>query len=114
MLVKSPQNHLLSFCKDNGFKNTNKTTGTRLNPITLVWTLLDVILCQSLKSFVDLTVFPISRSDHALVVGMFKFKKAHLKKDQIESRCLNPKKIEQIKVKFSKILPTFKFEYPDP
>jgi hypothetical protein len=45
---------------------------------------------------------------------MFKFKKAHLKKDQIKSRCLNPKKIEEIKKKYSKILPTLKFEYPDP
>ena len=109
-------NHLLEFCNLNGFRNTNKTIGTRLNTNKgqKKWTLLDVILCQNLKSLIDLTVIPYPRSDHALVIGMFNFKKYFPKKDQISSRCLNPKKIEAIREKFSNILPDFTLVHPDP
>ena len=77
-------------------------------------TLLDVILCQKIKSLIELTVIPYPRSDHALVVGMFNFKKSFAKKNQISSRCLNPKKIEAMREKFSNILPNFTFEHPNP
>ena len=40
------------------------------------------------------------------------FKKSFPKKDQISSRCLNPKKIEAIREKFSNILPNFTFKHP--
>ena len=64
MLVKK-DNHLAEFCKDHGFKSTNNKTGTRLNSSqknlesgSLVWTLLDVILCYSLSNLISTTIFP--------------------------------------------------------
>jgi hypothetical protein len=50
--------------------------GTRLNPITKAWTLLDVILTLCIEFFVVSQVFPTCFSDHALVISIFKYKPA--------------------------------------
>ena len=116
MLLKK-DNPLVIFCKDHGFKNTNKTVGTRLNVnknlLTPVWTLLDVILCYSLRKFINTTIFPFHSSDHAMVVTMFNFKKEYLKSNSFVARSLSPKNLDSIKLSLSRIIPTFSFESSD-
>lgn len=51
MLDENRDNNLADFMSSNGFSNTIRT-GTRLNPITGMLTLLDVILCMNIYLFI--------------------------------------------------------------
>ena len=98
MFIKE-KNTLAAFCKDHGFKNTNKTEGTRLNQGKNEWSLLDVILCFQIKSLINVSVFPWHFSDHDLVVNMFNFKKSYAKKSSFLARSFNKVNRKEKKLK---------------
>ena len=110
MFIKE-KNTLVAFCKTHGFKNTNKTVGTRLNQAKNEWSLLDVILCFQIKSLINVSVFPCPFSDHDLVVNMFNFKKSYTKKSSFLARSFNKVNCEEIKNSLSRILEEFKYDH---
>jgi len=79
-----------------GFTNTIHKP-TRRDPISGNLSLLDVILSTSPSSCLSSNVFPYACSDHSLIVSIFNFKSSKYKYSSIPSRCLNEKKIGDIK-----------------
>jgi hypothetical protein len=106
-LFEKENNKLVDFSKCHGFKHTNLNEGTRTNPSTQVLTLLDVALCLNIKNFIGNKIFHAPFSDHALIAFMFNFKKIYSKKNEFESRILNPKNMLLIKNSLGNILPQF-------
>ena len=78
---------LEEFCKAHGFSNTIQS-GTRLNPITFVLTLLDVILTLCFGFFLKSKVFPFSLSDHSLILSVFDYSSRKCKPKNIITRCI--------------------------
>lgn len=83
-----------------GFHNTI-SSGTRLNPITKAWTLLDVILTLCVEFFLVSQASPTSFSDHALVVSALKCSTVSTSNNLFESRCLTKAKLHLVVSAFS-------------
>ena len=60
-------------------------------------TLLDVILCLCNKYLIKSEVFHMPCSDHGLIMSVFNHSSSFNKPTQINSRCLNDKKILSLK-----------------
>ena len=81
-----------------GFLNTINS-GTRINPINGYYALLDVILCLNILSFMASTVITYPDSDHRLIISIFNLRSIRNNSNIIQSRCLNIKKLDEIKLK---------------
>jgi len=95
-MLDTVDNCLKNFCNNNGLVNTI-TKGTRTNPTTKLLTLLDVILCLCNKYLIKSEVFHMPCSDHGLIMSVFNHSSSFNKPTQINSRCLNDKKILSLK-----------------
>jgi hypothetical protein len=93
---------LKTFNENNGYKNSVRD-GTRLNPTTGIYTLLDVILITSFLVFIASKVFSFPASDHCLVISIFNFKSSKVKRIQINSRCLNDHNLELMRWYFKRV-----------
>ena len=91
---------LLDFTNTYGLFNTIKQ-GTRPNKNTCHVSLLDVILCFNLINLMKSIVLPYSDSDHHFTISIFNFKSSKPVSNLIRSRCLNPKKLDLIKIRLS-------------
>ena len=73
---------------------------TRLNPITLTMTLLDVILILSLKFFICSEVFKFPMSDHSLCIYIFNHSSVKFKPKAFVSRFISKEKFEELRKLF--------------
>lgn len=89
-------NKLWDLCQSFGYRNTI-STGTRLNPTTKKYTLLDVILCLVLAYFLSSEVINVPFSDHSFIISAFDYKKKYNKSEKRLTRCLNKDKILLLK-----------------
>jgi hypothetical protein len=94
-LDQDSSKQLQNFCTENRFSNTI-FEGTRRNPISGVYTLLDVILCLCTSFFIASSTFSYPLSDHKLVISLFNLKSSKYKGRAIETRCLNKSKLDLI------------------
>jgi len=111
MLDKN-NNKLQTFIDTHGFSNTI-SKGTRLNPTTHRFSLLDVILCYLLTSLTSSTVINCSFSDHSLIISAFNFSKKYNIPEKRLIRCLNNDKIVKIKSSLLNIFSNFTFVSKD-
>ena len=98
-------NKLFDFNQSNGFRNTI-FAGTRLNPSSLKYTSLDVILCMILAYFVASEIINVSFSDHSFILTAFNYKKIYNKSEKRSTRCLTKDKIYLLKDRLKIILPS--------
>ena len=92
---------LHEFCNSFGLNNTiNKPT--RLNPITLAMTLLDVILVLSLEFFVSSGVIHFPLSDHSLCISIFNHSSKKYSPKALSSRFLSEKRLSELRILLSK------------
>ena len=98
-------NKLFDFNQSNGFRNTI-FAGTRLNPTSLAYTSLDVILCMILAYFVASEIINVSFSDHSFILTAFNYKKIYNKSEKRSTRCLTKEKIFLLKDRLKIILPS--------
>jgi hypothetical protein len=95
-MLDTVDNCLKNICNNNGLVNTI-TKLNRTNPTTKLLTLLDVILCLCNKYLIKSEVFHMPCSDHGLIMSVFNHSSSFNKPIQINSRCLNDKKILSLK-----------------
>ena len=98
----NPINNVSKFCDEFGFYNTI-IEPTRFNKSSGLWTLLDVILLSCMSIFLVSKVFNFNHSDHSLAVTILSLKSKPSKSLKIKTRCLSHSKLEQLKLRLSKI-----------
>ena len=91
---------LHGFCGTFGLTNVIEKP-TRLNPITLTMTLLDVILKLSLKFFICSEVFKFPMSDHSLCISIFNHSSVKFKPKAFVSRFISKEKLEELRKLFN-------------
>ena len=105
-MLEEKSNRLKDFACSHGFDNAIKK-GTRLNPKTMVSTLIDVIFCYFIKDLITSEVFNCPFSNHCLALAVFNFKKAPLLGNKIPRRHLGEKQINEISTFLNNILLNF-------
>ena len=94
---------LNDFCDSLGFKNLiNKST--RLNPISMASTLLDVILVLSFRFFLNSHVIHFAISDHSLCISIFNHSSIKNSPRALTSLFLSKKRLNELRLLFKKYL----------
>ena len=95
------QTPLHDFCDSLGFNNVIMKP-TRLNPITLALTLLDVILVLSFKFFTCSHVINFPMSDHSLCISVFNHSSIKYSPRAFTSRFLSKNRLNELRLLFIK------------
>lgn len=89
---------LNDFMSTAGFSNTI-CSGTRLNPINGILTLLDVILCMKIYLLFISKSFYFPSSVHLMLISLFNISSSPRFSRSFTSRCLNKNTVNKIKLK---------------
>jgi hypothetical protein len=107
-MLGDKKNKLAALINTHSLSNTIYR-GTRYNPTTCRYTLLDVILCYYITFLAASEVIKCSFSDHSFIISAFDFKKSYNKQDNKMVRCLSKNKLLLIKHRLKLVLSGFGF-----